>query len=63
VVVAVLGALQGQVDQVHGRVRGPFDQDGEVLGVALGDRLKDIVGRVLAAGGAADADADPQEVR
>src|SRR5215218_6543650 len=62
VVVAVLGALQGQVDQVHGGVGGPLDQDGEVLGVAPGDRLQDVVGRVLAAGGAADADADPQEV-
>src|SRR5215218_2394856 len=62
VVVAVLGPLQRQVDQVHGGVGGPLDQDGEVLGVALGDRLQDVVGRVLAAGGAADADAHAQEV-
>src|SRR5215203_4950410 len=62
-VVAVLGAFQGEVDEVHGGVGGPGDQDGEVLGVALGDRLEHVVGRVLAARGAADADADPQEVR
>src|SRR5215204_1702356 len=62
-VVAVLGAFQGEVDEVHGGVGGPGDQDGEVLGVALGDRLEHVVGRVLAARGAADADTDPQEVR
>jgi hypothetical protein len=62
VVVAVLGAFQGEVDQVHGGVGGAFDEDREVLGVALSDGLKDVVGRVLAAGGAAHADADAQEI-
>src|SRR5919108_1173456 len=58
VVVAVLGPRQGQVHQVHGGVGGPLQEHGEVLGLAPGDPLQHVVGRVLAAGRAADADAD-----
>src|SRR6266545_1812084 len=62
-IVAVLGPFQGEVHQVDSGVGGALQEHGEVLGLALGNRLEDVVGRVLAAGRAADADADPEELR
>jgi hypothetical protein len=58
----ILGVLEREVHEVHGGVGGPFHEHGEVLGLALPDRLQDVGCRVLAAGGATNADAHAQEV-
>src|SRR6266496_767913 len=60
-VVTILDALQWHSGEVKGRVGAPLDQDAEVLGEPLWDRRQDVVGRVLAAGRAADAQANAQE--
>ena len=61
-VVAVLDALQRQVDQIHGRVGGPLHQERVLLGQALGDAFEDVVGRVLAPWRPAEPEPHAQEV-